>query len=188
MAGFVSHRCVAAVVAEKYQECVFGLAYGVEMIHEIAETLVHPFYQSGECRCVDRIFIGGIVVDKTLVDVKRCMYGVMGQIEIERFALVYGFVYFARRFNGKRIGKEGLGVMVFVEVGHGASFPAFVLAVAVFRQIAGRMTDSRTCYVDVKPEIARIAAVGVHVGEMSFSDMDCLVAVFTEYSRVSDAA
>ena len=159
---FIPERSVrrpgAAIVGKKDDKCLFGHAKLIEFIHHIAKRFIHPLHESGKRKTVP--LQCGIVFDKACVRIlPGRVYRVVTHVGEERFSGVHRGFNRLVHLKGDRLGQEEIGSVIFLQPGNIPNmFPcAMIGRVVVFPPVTAGATATETRYVDIKPEVRRVA-------------------------------
>ena len=124
------------------------------------------------------------MADEAFVCLEGGVYGVVGHVQVERFALGDGFVYLLFGLQRQCVGQEGGGAVILLQVRYGPCALSFDPTVSVLTMVASRVADGRAGDVDVKAQSGRVFAFAVLASEVRLAYVDGLVSGCFQYGRI----
>ena len=184
----VTERGIGAVVSHKNDEGVFRYAQIVEVIQHIAEGFVHAFDERGEGLGGGRFARIFVVVRKPGIGLERSVNGVVGEVEVERFAAFYGLGDALLCFDRQCFGEKGFGPMVVFQMRHGVMGTLGPEPIVFFSIITAGSAEGGASHVDIESQIERLRTFVIVGTEVRFTDVNGLVAVVSQHTWERDVA
>ncbi len=179
---------VAAVVTQEEDQGVVGNAQFFQVVHQVAQGLVHTLHQGGERPDPGRKrFVGTLVFFlEPGIGLERGVHRVVPEIQVEGFLFRHRLGDETVRLQGQRVGQEGVGAVVLVQARHRVGLVAGQLAVTMLGEIAAGLTEGPAPDIGVKSHIQGIGARLALRPQMPLAHMQGAVPRFLQQGREGD--